>query len=165
MCTACTVRLRPFGFGGGGWGPVIMSIIRSSEKPTTTATITSKCAVQSHKIKIKKGWGVDYLLGSDVDDLLEEIEVLGGELHPGEVRNVGGGLEKVARGKVLQDGWFRASDVKRVPTQRISVGQGQTASRGGAPSATCALQHASAARGGNEEMVARRVGNVAEIRP
>ena len=30
---------------GGGALPVIMSIIRSSEKPTTTATTTSECAV------------------------------------------------------------------------------------------------------------------------
>ena len=30
---------------GGGTLPVIMSIIRSSAKPTTTATITSECAV------------------------------------------------------------------------------------------------------------------------
>ena len=35
---------RPSGAGGGAL-PVIMSFIRSSEKPTTTATITSKCAV------------------------------------------------------------------------------------------------------------------------
>ena len=30
---------------GGGALPVIMSIIRSSAKPTTTATTTSECAV------------------------------------------------------------------------------------------------------------------------
>ena len=38
---------------------MIMSIIRSSEKPTTTATITSKCAVQSHQKNKKNGVKVD----------------------------------------------------------------------------------------------------------
>ena len=33
---------------------MIMSIMRSAEKPATTATITSKCAVQSQNKKIKK---------------------------------------------------------------------------------------------------------------
>ena len=43
--------------------PVIMSIIRSSEKPTTTATITSECAIiiissKKHKKKGSKLCGV-----------------------------------------------------------------------------------------------------------
>ena len=42
--------------GGVVWviGIAIMSIIRYSEKPTTTATITSKCAIISSKKQNKK---------------------------------------------------------------------------------------------------------------
>ena len=42
--------------GGGGALPMIMSIIRSSAKPTTAATATSECAAQSHQ-KINKNKG------------------------------------------------------------------------------------------------------------
>ena len=35
---------------------MIIAIIRSSEKPTTTATVTSECAVQSHQKSRKKRW-------------------------------------------------------------------------------------------------------------
>jgi len=55
IMSVCTAEPNPrpkrVQTAGGGALPVIMSIIRSSAKPTTTATITSECAVQSHQKK------------------------------------------------------------------------------------------------------------------